>query len=498
MTDNIALIDAETMAALKVLRGDNKKDANAIDKEFSSGLANQIVEALSAQKESSSTQTAELIEAVREQTAVLQKLTDLLQTKQKTTVVVVNKDKDQESSVASTAAETELETVAESEDLEDETAQLVATALEAASKDEEVDDEKEEVQEDVVEDENETPAVEEEPVAATAINADASAPFPIIRGPWGFVESTDASERRSRVNKTNGSFRYLSKGEEPPQDAFVPVTKSQKLKKEDALFGKVSGDELIGDSFGEHWNRMKSRVDQYGKLQPPLWAVTAKKSVRSYLPSLTIGGKSSIAFNSGVYYLTMKYEQEASALPVEAAIVIGEIAFDNTGSVLAPGAKWTKLLSGEKQKEGRTPPSKTKWYGAKVSEPWKNGDILRFKIDTNTKTVVYTLTATGQSEAKAGWRFENVLAFTNVPTYPKDIRAFAYCGGRGKISDSTVKLTIVDETPVRDSISTITDDTPKEAVTAEPELKAVAETAEPETKEAVDLIAETNAEVETK
>merc|ERR1712176_889849 len=104
-------------------------------------------------------------------------------------------------------------------------------------------------------------------------------------------------------------------------------------------------------------------------------AVTAKKSVRSYLSSLTIGGKSTIAFNSGVYYLTMKYEQEASALPVEAAIVIGEIAFDNTGSVLAPGAKWSKLLSGEKQKEG-----------------------------------------------KAVWRFENVLAFTTLPTYPKDIR----------------------------------------------------------------------------
>jgi len=494
MTDDIALIDAETMAALKVLRGDNKKDANTVDKEFSSGLANQIVEALAAQKESSSTQTAELIKAVREQTAVLQKLTDMLQEKQTTTVVVVNKDKDQASSVASTAAETEPETVVESDDPNDETTAPVATA-EATSKEEEVDDEKEEVQDDA---KKVTLAVVENPVAATATQADAAAPFPIVRGPWGFVESADASERRSRLNKSNGSFRYLDKGEEPPQDAFVPVSNSQKREKGDALFGKVSDVELVGDSFGEHWDRMKCRVDQYGKLKPPLWAVTAKKSVRPYLPTLTIGGKSTIALNSGVYYLTMKYEQEAPVESVEAAIVIGEIAFDNSGSVLAPGAKWTKLLKGEKQKEGRTPPSRTKWYAAKVSKPWKNGDVLRFKVDTNTKTVVYTLTATGADEAEAGWRFENVLAFTNVPTYKNDLRAFAYCGGKGKISDSTVKLTIVDETPDRDSISTITDNEPKAVSADKPEAEALSEKAEPETKEPIDIMADTDAALETK
>ena len=232
MADSIGLIDAETLAALKVLRGDNKKNDNAVDKEFTSGLAQQIVDALSAQKDSSSTQTAKLIEAVREQTAILKKLTDLLETKQKTTVVVVNKDnKGASSSDASTAAETELETVAESGDTEDEeTAALVAAAVEAASKAEE-------------ETTTPTPVVEKK-VAETP---------PVFRGPWGFVESKDATERRSRVSKTNGSFRYLAKGEEVPEDAFVPVTNAQKLEKGDALFGKVSGGEqLIGDSFGKN------------------------------------------------------------------------------------------------------------------------------------------------------------------------------------------------------------------------------------------------------
>merc|ERR1712224_1027526 len=137
----------------------------------------------------------------------------------------------------------------------------------------------------------------------------------------------------------------------------------------------------------------------------------------------------------------------------------------------------------------------------------------------------------------AGWRFENILAFTSVPTYPRDLHAFAYCGGRGRISDSAVKLTIVDET-TKDSTSTIADDKPKEAAPVEPEAEvdaepkeaapvesepepepeavaepkeaapvesetepepeAVAEKADPENETPVDIMAETDAEVGTK
>merc|ERR1711935_84944 len=126
--------------------------------------------------------------------------------------------------------------------------------------------------------------------------------------------------------------------------------------------------------------------------------------------------------NSGMYYLTIRYvcdkelysSSDTKSTTNEAAIVIGEIAFDHTGSVLAPGAKWAKLLKGQKQKEPMSAANaKPKWYSAKVTDPWQDGDVVRFKVDTNTNTVVYTLTAAGATTAKAGWRFENVLTFTN-------------------------------------------------------------------------------------
>lgn len=408
--------------------------------------------------------------------------------------MVVNKndnknDDNNNSSVASTAAETELETVAETGAIieDEETAALVATDIEAASKAEE-----EVVAEKVVAEAPEaadpTSLAEEEPVVSDLSKPDEADSHPVFRGPWGFVESDDASERRSRVIKTAGTFRYLKKGEKVTKNAFVPITSYDRREHQDALFGNISGNEqLIGDSFGEQWDRMRSRVNQYGKLQPPLWSASAKKSVRSLLPQLAINGESVIALDSGMYYLTVKYEAEQSASPVEAAVVIGEIAFDNTGSVLAPGAKWKNLLNGGKQNRGNKP----KWYCSKLSEPWTTGDVLRFKIDTNTNTVVYTLTAIGDKEAKAGWRFENVLTFTNVPTYPKELRAFAYCGRKGKISPSAVKLTIVDERPVDDSISEITEEESKEATTTttEPELEPVAEKSEP-----ADIMAETDAD----
>lgn len=205
---------------------------------------------------------------------------------------------------------------------------------------------------------------------------------------------------------------------------------------------------------------MRERVDQYGKLQAPKWSVQSKKSVRSCLPRLAIGGKTKIELNTGKYYLTIQY-QNPSETPVEAAIVIGEIAFDNRGYVLAPGAKWKKILKGETQTEPRMASSKPKWYASPVSEGWKNGDILRFKIDTDTNTVVYTLSSPGADEAKAGWKFENVLTFTSLPTYPNDLRAFAYCGGKGK-NLSAAKLTLVDATAPTDSCSTITEEEAKE------------------------------------
>jgi RNase H-fold protein (predicted Holliday junction resolvase) len=117
------------MAALKVLRGDHKKEAAV-----TSGLAQQIVVAVSSQKEVSSSQTAEIIDAVKEQTTVLHELTELFQTKQTATVIVVNKDNTKgevsSSSVASTAAETEMSILT---DYDDASVAAVKTSAEQAS-----------------------------------------------------------------------------------------------------------------------------------------------------------------------------------------------------------------------------------------------------------------------------------------------------------------------------------------------------------------------------
>jgi hypothetical protein len=89
---------------------------------------------------------------------------------------------------------------------------------------------------------------------------------------------------------------------------------------------------------------MRNRVDQYGKLQAPKWSTLDKKtSIRTYLPKLAIGGETQIKLKSGIYYLTIKYEsnyaaKEDDSKEVEAALIIGEIAFDCRGFVLAPGA----------------------------------------------------------------------------------------------------------------------------------------------------------------
>jgi len=422
---DIALIDAETIAALKVLRGDDKKDANSIDKKFGSSLAQQVVDALSLQKDVASTQNAELVAAVREQTAALLKLTDIIQA-QKTTVVVVNKDQHtakEGSSVASTAIETDMMSLI-TEDANTPTSDAVSAAI------------------------------KESPVVVPPIIIEPDPSEAITRGPWGFVESKDAIERRSLIMK-------------------------------DSLFGNVSGNDLEGDCFGAKWGKMRNRVNQYGKLQAPKWATKGKGSVRTYLPMLSIDGKTKIDLRTGIYYLTVKYETTKSSEPVEAGIIIGELSFDNNGSVLAPGAKLKQLLTGERQKESRVAKGKQKWYSTVVSEPWRNGDIVRFKIDTNTNSITYTLSSGASKKIKAGWRFENVLSFTSVPTYRNNIRVFAYCGMCSSSTLPSAKLTIVDDPILVAMMSKSKDgESPEQESeqSVEPELEAVVESAETETE----------------
>jgi len=235
----------------------------------------------------------------------------------------------------------------------------------------------------------------------------------VITGPWAFVETSVALRRRGRVEN------------------------SDLLNMEDSLFGKsnATADVLSGDSFGKSWDRMRNPVDQYGKLKPPKWSsLDKKKSMRTYLPKLAIGGETQIKLNTGVYYLTVKYSNDQIAEDNEAAIIIGEIAFDNRGFVLAAGADWNKLFGGQKQLEapsssGGGKQAKLKWHSSKVSEAWKDGDTLKFKIDTTTNTLGYTIQGVDDAEVRTGWMFANVLAFTNNKMYPNFLNVFAYVGG---------------------------------------------------------------------
>jgi len=267
----------------------------------------------------------------------------------------------------------------------------------------------------------------------------------VITGPWAFVESAAALKRRDSNRSSidnNNNF-------------------SQKdiLKMEDALFGKSneSADVLSGDSFGECWDRMRTPIDPNGQMKPPKWSTTLDKkknkkqnnnNFRSYLPTLSIGGETEIKLYSGIYYFTIHYENnQIGEGHNEAAIIIGEMAFDSRGYVTAAGADWNKLFGGDgggeqqiKVKKARRRPSiigrksaghkKLKWSSSKISDAWKDGDTLNFKIDTNTNSVVYTIQgANDKDDVCTGMKLSNILSFTNNHTYPKFLQVFAYCGG---------------------------------------------------------------------
>jgi len=397
---DIAVNDAEMIAAFKLLRGDGKKLEDCITKDFSNELAQKIISTMEVQAQTSALQNAQIVNAIQEQTSVLKNLTEILQKKQKTTVVVVNKD-DTGRSVASTAAESMSVITEDSEDAE------VIGAVAAA---------------------------------ATATQEATKALPSVVKGPWGFVESDAALERRNRIEKSSASFKFLPKDikkEDIPADAFAPITNDHIVDGQDALFGQVTKSEddtcteLAGDSFGKYWQNMRIRTDQYGKLKAPKWSASNKETVRSYLPKLSIDGKTKIKLDSGVYFLTVKYENphpgSDNSKAVEAAIIIGEISFDCHGTVMAPGADWKKLMNGKPLVESTA--AKPKWFASKVSEPWKNGDVLKFKIDTNQNSVGFTVKGPMDKEARSGWMFKNVLSLTNNKTYRDHLQIFAYCGG---------------------------------------------------------------------
>jgi len=464
-------VDAELLKALRVIRGDGDKKSGK-----SSKISQAIVSAIQVQGRDSTDQNAELLSAVKEQNNLLENLTDVLSKRpqqvravqpaaipQQQSRSVPQEEDDEDNCFHSTeeslracedtkAAKTKTtksrsvppEHAVEEENCFHSTEESMR-AHEAEVKKTKAEKDRIAAEQMVADYDNDAGVFaaldkadsDEEEAAAAVVARSAPAPIPrqprgasavlqdplmktkkkngktVITGPWAFVETSVALRRRGRVEN------------------------SDLLNMEDSLFGKANStaDVLSGDSFGRTWDRMRNPVDQYGKLKPPKWSsLDKKKSIRTLLPKLAIGGETQIKLNTGVYYLTVKYSNDQIAEDNEAAIIIGEIAFDNRGFVLAAGADWNKLFGGQKQLEapsasGNKAGGKLKWHSSKVSEAWKDGDTLKFKIDTTTNTLGYTIQGENDAEVRTGWMFANVLAFTNNKMYPNFLNVFAYVGG---------------------------------------------------------------------
>jgi len=464
-------VDAELLKALRVIRGDaNKKTGK------SSQISQAIVSAIQVQGRDSTDQNAELLSAVKEQNNLLENLTDVLSKRpqqvravqpaaipqQKSRSVPQEEDDEDncfhsteeslracEDTKAAKTKTTKSRSVPPEHAVEEEncfhSTEESMRAHEAEVKKTKAEKDRIAAEQMVADYDNDAGVFaaldkadsDEEEAAAAVVARSAPAPIPrqprgasavlqdplmktkkkngktVITGPWAFVETSVALRRRGRVEN------------------------SDLLNMEDSLFGKANStaDVLSGDSFGRTWDRMRNPVDQYGKLKPPKWSsLDKKKSIRTLLPKLAIGGETQIKLNTGVYYLTVKYSNDQIAEDNEAAIIIGEIAFDNRGFVLAAGADWNKLFGGQKQLEapsasGNKAGGKLKWHSSKVSEAWKDGDTLKFKIDTTTNTLGYTIQGENDAEVRTGWMFANVLAFTNNKMYPNFLNVFAYVGG---------------------------------------------------------------------
>jgi len=463
-------VDAELLKALRVIRGDHDNKTGK-----SSQISQAIVSAIQIQGKDSTDQNADLLEAIKTQNTLLENLTEVLSKRQVQPAAVpvqqarslsVLEDEDDEENCFHRTEESlraceDTKKKAKEVVVEDETcfhsteesmrAHEIETAKNRSAKENSAmvqdyyNPKKSETATGALPGEtgvfaalDKADSDEEEEAAAAAV-AQSSEPIQrqprgpsatavavpepaaaktkkggkkVITGPWAFVETSVALKRRGRVENSEGGGM------------------------EDALFGKANSlaDVLSGDSFGKSWDRMRNPVDQYGKLKPPKWSsLDKKKSMRTLLPKLAIGGQTQIKLNTGVYYLTVKYSNDQIAEDNEAAIIIGEIAFDNRGFVLAAGADWNKLFGGQKQLEAPSSSGKAggklKWHSSKVSEAWKDGDTLKFKIDTTTNTLGYTIQGVDDDEVRTGWMFANVLAFTNNKMYPNFLNVFAYVGG---------------------------------------------------------------------
>jgi len=424
MTAVLDEVDAELLKALRVIRGDHDKKSGK-----SSAISNAIVSAIQTQGKDSTDQNADLLDAIKEQNTLLANLTEILSKKQSFVMPptiekeVVLANTEPEKAVAKAVTETPVFAALDKADSDEEEAAVAASAAKSTP----------------IGRPSVTGAAAAVPRGASVVAVvepakEKKGGKKVITGPWAFVETNVALKRRGRVEKSSNSYELLPKGtkkKDIPDEAFEPLNQKDLLNMEDSLFGKSNptADVLSGDSFGKCWDRMRNPVDQYGKLKPPKWStLDKKKSIRTYLPKLAIGGETQIKLNTGIYYLTIKYSNDQIAEDNEAAIIIGEISFDNRGHVLACGADFDKLLKGKNSGAGDNPDT---WFSSKVSSaPWNDGDRLRFKIDTNENSISYHNVTSGEKKTT----LPNVLSYTNnnkgSSDNNKSIEVFAYCGAK--------------------------------------------------------------------
>ncbi|OEU08080.1 hypothetical protein FRACYDRAFT_250301 [Fragilariopsis cylindrus CCMP1102] len=196
-----------------------------------------------------------------------------------------------------------------------------------------------------------------------------------------------------------------------------------------SLYGRCDENKLIGDT---RFNYDKyNPVMKFGLGQSTEWKSNGFS--RLLIPQIRFNDKENIMHKSGIYSLTITYNNSNNDTSCsakrgskqEAGIIIGEISFDSSGYTQLPyahGARGQQI-----------------WLSRKISEPWNDGVELKFRIDTNANTIVFQK---GNTPEKVFW---NILSFTKSRTYPEFLKVFAYCFGNriDSIADSKARLTIL-------------------------------------------------------
>jgi hypothetical protein len=248
-------------------------------------------------------------------------------------------------------------------------------------------------------------------------------------------------QRVPQEKAVSGSWKFL----ENPRAGDYGASRSS------GSFGRTDGEGLMltGDSFGTYIHPSAIYDCPYSGYSHendiPNWSSGGSSGGRHLLPQLLFNDKAKLPQRSGVYSLSIMYSNsrnQPSGEPIqqEAGIVVGEMEFSNGGFVMAKGADWDRLLNGQRQTQlpyahgARGVPC---WRRRKISEPWEDGEELKFRVDTNENTIVFKK---GDTPEKIFW---NVLAFTNNQDYPDFLCVYAYCGGFRQLDQLDVKLTII-------------------------------------------------------